>query len=52
MKSEKLTGLLVLTGFLAAVVTGMVYFQEPVKTAPQTAQSELRGFPATPNEIR
>ncbi len=51
MNKKNALGILFLAGFLAMLLAGMVYLQ-PEKTQPQTAEYDLRGFPALPSERR
>lgn len=44
-------GVLFFAGLLTMVLTGMVYLQ-PEKPQPQTADYDMRGFPALPSEIK
>jgi len=51
MNKKNAIGMLFFTGLLAVVLSGMVYLQ-PEKAKPQTAEYDLRGFPALPSEIK
>jgi hypothetical protein len=51
MNKKNALGILFLAGFLAMLLAGMVYLQ-PEKAQPQTAEYDLRGFPALPSERR
>lgn len=44
-------GVIFFAGLLAIVLTGMVHLQ-PEKPQPQTADYDMRGFPALPSEIK
>jgi len=49
MNKKNTLSVLFFTGLLAVVLAGMVYLQ-PEKAQPQTAEYDLRGFPALPSE--
>lgn len=51
MNKKNALGVLFLTGFLAIVLSGMIFMQ-PDKAQPQTADYQMRGFPALPSEIK
>lgn len=49
MNKKNALSILFLASFLAMVLVGMIYLQ-PEKVQPQTAEYELRGFPALTSE--
>ncbi|NVK37127.1 MAG: hypothetical protein HWE18_04305 [Gammaproteobacteria bacterium] len=49
MNKKNTLSVLFFTGLLAVVLAGMVYLQ-PEKPKAQTAEYDLRGFPALPSE--
>jgi len=51
MNKKNVFSVIFFAGFLALVLAGMVYLQ-PEKPQPQTAEYDLRGFPALPSEIK
>jgi len=51
MNKKNAIGVLFFAGFLAVVLSGMMFMQ-PEKAQPMTADYQMRGFPALPSEIK
>lgn len=51
MNKKNALGVIFFAGFLALILSGMVYLQ-PDKAQPQTADYQMQGFPALPSEIK